>query len=82
MSKTIYVAARFPETMVQGIDAYAAERTEEGMEVTRSDALRLLVARGLDAVGRCCAVKGDFVCTMHKGHKGTHFDSHKDKSWK
>jgi len=78
---TIYVAARLPKSLVERLDAYAADHEQPGMVVTRSDAVRMLLLRGLDAEGRCCATHGEHVCTLHKGHKGTHYDSHKDKSW-
>jgi hypothetical protein len=81
--KTIHVAARFPESLVARVDAFLQEKAEPGKTITRSDAVRMLVTRGLDAAGRCCAVKGDCVCDQQAGHKrGTHYDSHKDKSWK
>lgn len=75
------VAARLPRDQVDKLDAYAREHSTPGLTLTRSDALRLLLARGLDAVGRCCSVHGEHVCTLHLRHKGTHYDSHTDTSW-
>jgi hypothetical protein len=79
---TTQVAIRLPESMIAALDSYAQANARPGQAVTRSDAVRMLLLRGLDSLGRCGAVKGALVCTMHTGHKRTHYDSTADKSWK
>ena len=47
---TIYLAARFPRSLVDAIDKFIAAHAEPGANFTRSDALRVLVNRALDAL--------------------------------
>ena len=77
------IAVRLPAILVENVDAYAAAReaATPGEQCTRTDATRLLLMRGLDSLGRCAAVKGTNVCTLHQGHARSHYDSHSDKSW-
>lgn len=44
---TTQVAIRLPDSMVAALDAYAAEHTQPGLVLNRSDAVRLLLARAL-----------------------------------
>ena len=81
---TTQIALRLPKSLVENVEAFAAatEAATPGMQCSRTDAARLLLMRGLESLGRCAAVKGSNVCTMHTGHAGTHYDSHSDRSWK
>lgn len=78
------LSVRMPADLIARIDEFAAaeQASAPGRKCSRTDATRMLLLRGLDAAGRCGAVKGEFVCTLHAGHKRTHYDSHTDKSWK
>ena len=80
----VQLALRLPKSLIESVDAFAlaTEAATPGMVCTRTDATRMLLMRGLDSLGRCAAVKGEHVCTLHSAHAGTHFDSHKDKSWR
>jgi hypothetical protein len=88
MSKqTTLVAFRLPDEMIANLDAYAARMAAErpGERVTRTDAARRLLTAGMAAEGAtayCGARKGDATCTMHRQHRGQHFDSLKDVTWK
>jgi hypothetical protein len=81
--RTTAVAFRLPATLVERVDAYAAEvqASASGRKCSRTDATRELLIRGLDAT-YCRAEKAGHVCTLHAGHAGTHYDSTRDKSWK
>jgi hypothetical protein len=50
---TSQVAFRFPEELVERLDAYAEQRATElrGVRVTRADAVRALLEEGLDRAG-------------------------------
>jgi hypothetical protein len=48
--KTIHVAARFPAELVARVDAFLEGKAEPGKTITRSDAIRMLVTRALDAL--------------------------------
>lgn len=78
------LSVRLPANLIARVDQFAAseEASAPGRKCSRTDATRMLLLRGLDAEGRCGATKGERVCTLHKGHKRTHYDSHADKSWK
>lgn len=56
---TIQVAFRLPVSLVEKVDAYAAGMNVEhpGMSATRADAARVLITRGLIAVGLLDAPK-------------------------
>lgn len=62
---------------------YATEvqASAPGRKCSRTDATRELLIRGLDAT-YCRAEKAGHVCTLHKGHAGTHYDSTANRSWK
>jgi hypothetical protein len=75
------ISLRLPQRLLDAAEVYAAESTQPGQRVQRSDGIRMLMERGLDAVGRCAATHGNHVCTLHQGHKRSHYDSHTDKSW-
>lgn len=76
------VSIRLPKRLLDASERYAADNAQPGQRVQRSDGIRMLLERGLDAVGRCAAAHGKDACTLHSGHKGTHYDSHTDKAWK
>jgi len=82
---TTAVAFRLPTTLVERVDAYASEvqASAPGRKCSRTDATRELLIRGLDAT-YCRAERAGHVCvcTLHKGHAGTHYDSTANKSWK
>lgn len=50
VESTLYVGVRLEPDMVARLDAYAARlsATMEGVRVSRSDALRVLIRKGLD----------------------------------
>lgn len=78
------LSVRLPADLIARVDDFAAaeQASAKGRKCSRTDAVRMLLLRGLDSLGRCAAVKGQHVCTMHTGHAGTHYDSHTDRSWK
>ena len=47
---TLTVAARLPRELVARLDAFADGRAEPGLRLSRSDAVRMLVTRALDAL--------------------------------
>lgn len=49
--KTRQVAFRFPESLIERIDAYAKQMEEQmpGLRFTRADAVRVLIEKGLIA---------------------------------
>ena len=47
---TTQIAIRLPDSMLAALDAYAAEHAQPGLVLTRSDAIRMLLARALDAL--------------------------------
>jgi hypothetical protein len=50
-TKTIQVAFRLPENLLERIDAYARRLSEAapGLTITRADAARMLMTKALDA---------------------------------
>jgi hypothetical protein len=51
MTENEQVAFRLPKALIKRVDAYAArlEAAQPGMKVTRTDAVRVLLVRALDA---------------------------------
>jgi hypothetical protein len=49
-TKTVQVAFRFPEALVERLDAHAKrlEAEQPGLTFTRADVVRVLLTRGLD----------------------------------
>ena len=45
---TTQIACRLPDSMLVMLDAWRAERTQPGLTITRSDALRMILAATLD----------------------------------
>ena len=45
---TTQIACRLPDSMLAQLDAWRAERTQPGLTITRSDALRMILAATLD----------------------------------
>ena len=43
---TTQVAIRLPASMLAALDAYAAEHAQPGLTLTRSDAVRMILASG------------------------------------
>jgi predicted transcriptional regulator len=49
---SVAVGLRVDDALLARLDALAAQLSRPGAEVTRSDALRLLIGKGLDAIER------------------------------
>lgn len=51
--RTIQVAFRLPSELIETLDAYVSDlrKRTPGLSVTRADAVRILLARGLDQEG-------------------------------
>lgn len=51
--RTIQVAFRLPSELIETLDAYVADlrKRTPGLSVTRADAVRILLARGLEHEG-------------------------------
>jgi hypothetical protein len=82
--RSIQVAVRLSPPLLARVDAWLDSYRGEhpGVSLSRSDAIRALVTRELDAGGHCGASKAGRTCTLHRGHAGSHYDSTADKSWK
>lgn len=49
---TVQIAVRLPESMMSALDAFAAERALPGLTLTRSDAVRMILAATLAGAGK------------------------------
>ena len=60
MSRQVQIAVRLPEEVLARLDGYAVRLAEDlaGVAFTRSDAARVLIVRGLDALGDAAVSRG------------------------
>ena len=52
MDDNITVGARLPKTLIAAIDAFAKSKSDPGLKISRSDAIRILLTRALKEGGK------------------------------